>query len=143
MKLAEQSTVTTGTGAATPALYESPSGLLKGTVDEIGRVLATNQVVGEPMVFGEVTIIPLMSVGVGFGAGGGGGAGSDKKGDDGQGGGGGGGAGIGVKPIAVVIVDKNGARLETIPEPASGFEKLGSAIASLVEARKEGSASGG
>jgi uncharacterized spore protein YtfJ len=130
-------------GAALPrAFYEDPGSLLKGTVEELGRALAANNVVGEPLVFGDVTVIPLMSIGLGFGAGSGGGAGKDGRGDQGQGGGGGGAGGIGVKPIGVVIIDPQGARLEAIPEPSSGFEKLGSAIASVLEARQEKAASG-
>jgi uncharacterized spore protein YtfJ len=123
----------TGTGAADPAT------LLKETVAELSRVLDPKQVIGEPMVFGNVTVIPLVSVGFGFGAGGGGGEGNDPKGA-GQGGGGGGGAGVGIKPIAVIIVDENGARLEPIPERPSGFEKLGSAIANVLETRNEAKA---
>lgn len=142
--MAEESTLTKSAGPRSlGAPYPDASTLLKGTVDELGRALAANQVIGEPMVFGDITVIPLMSVGLGFGAGGGGGGGSDSKGQDGEGGGGGGVGGVGVKPIAVVIIDANGARLEAIPEPASGLEKLGSALASAMEARREKSASDG
>jgi uncharacterized spore protein YtfJ len=121
-------------GASTP----DPATLLKETVAELGRVL--EQVIGEPMVFGNVTVIPLVSVGFGFGAGGGGGGGNDAKGDAGEGGGGGGAAGVGIKPIAVIVVDENGARLEPIPEQPSGFEKLGAAIANTLETRNEAKA---
>jgi uncharacterized spore protein YtfJ len=121
-------------GASTP----DPATLLKETVAELGRVLDPKQVIGEPMVFGNVTVIPLVSVGFGFGAGGGGGGGNDAKG-----GGGGGAAGVGIKPIAVIIVDENGARLEPIPERPSGFEKLGTAIANTLETRNEAKAKKG
>lgn len=127
-------------GVGTPVGSPDPATLLKETVAELGRVLDPKQVIGEPMQFGNVTVIPLVSVGFGFGAGGGGGEGNDPKGQAGQGGGGGGGAGVGIKPIAVIIVDQNGARLEPIPERPSGFEKLGSAIANALETRNEAKA---
>jgi uncharacterized spore protein YtfJ len=128
-----------GTGTSTP----DPATLLKETVAELSRVLDPKQVIGEPMAFGNVTVIPLVSVGFGFGAGGGGGGGNDAKGDAGEGGGGGGAAGVGIKPIAVIIVDENGARLEPIPERPSGFEKLGTAIANTLETRNEAKAKKG
>ena len=61
--------------------------LVRDTVSELNRVLETKQVVGEPMTFGNTTIIPLVSVGFGFGAGGGGGGGNSANGESGQGGG--------------------------------------------------------
>jgi uncharacterized spore protein YtfJ len=109
--------------------------LMQDAIEQLRGVLDPKHVVGEPLVFGTTTIIPLVSVGFGFGGGSGGGEGSDGKGQAGQGGGGGGGGGGGIKPIAVVIIDERGARLEPIPEPPSGFERLGSAIASAMERR--------
>ncbi len=104
--------------------------LVTGTVAELDRLLDTNQVVGEPMTFGSVTVIPLVTLGFGFGAGGGGGTG-----DQGRGGGGGGAGGGGVKPVAVIIVDANGVRIERIPEEPSGLSKLGAAIADAIQRR--------
>lgn len=49
--------------------------LLKATMSEIEHVLSTNSVVGDKIVVGDVTMIPLVSLGFGFGAGGGSGKG--------------------------------------------------------------------
>ena len=103
--------------------------LVQGTVAEIDRMLDARQVVGEPLTFGATTVVPLVSVGFGFGAGGGGGTG----------GGGGGGGGGGVKPIAVLIVDASGVRLEPIPENPSALGRLGAALADAFERRRGGS----
>jgi uncharacterized spore protein YtfJ len=129
--------------ALTGASSADPGALVKSTVDQLGQVLDARSVVGEPMIFGDITIIPLVSVGFGFGAGGGGGEGVDPRGKPGMGGGGGGAGGGGIKPVAVIIVDKNGARLERIPERPGGFERLGTAFASLFEKRSESKAEKG
>ena len=122
--------------AATPmAAAEGPplagvDALVTGTVAELDRLLDTKQVVGEPMTFGGTTLIPLVSLGFGFGAGGGGGAG-----DEGRGGGGGGGGGGGVKPVAVIVVDASGVRIERIPAEPSSLAKLGAALADAIQRR--------
>ena len=79
-------------------------------IGEIERLLNTKTVVGEPIVVDGNTLIPLISVGFGFGVGSG--EGSDPK--KGAGSGGGTGGGGGVKPIALVIVNKDGVRVETV-----------------------------
>lgn len=86
--------------------------LLKTSMSEIERLLNTKTVVGEPITAGDTTIIPLVSVGFGFGAGGG--SGNLTSGEAGEGAGLGTGGGGGVKPVAVIIIDKNGTRLESI-----------------------------
>ncbi|MDH5219428.1 MAG: spore germination protein GerW family protein, partial [Gammaproteobacteria bacterium] len=94
---------------------------------------------------GDVTIIPLVSLGFGFGAGGGSGKGKIPGGDargEGEGGGAGTGGGGGVKPVAMIIIDKNGVRVESIKGSASSaFENvaktIGSAIQSEVKRKSE------
>jgi uncharacterized spore protein YtfJ len=119
-----------------------PGALMKGTMDELRRAIDTKHAIGEPLVFENVTVIPLLSVGFAFGSGGGGGAGQDPRGRPGQGGGGGGAGGGGIKPVGVIIIDADGARLEAIPQPTSGMERLGTAIASTLERRSERKAGG-
>ncbi|MEN8132135.1 MAG: spore germination protein GerW family protein [Pseudomonadota bacterium] len=85
--------------------------LLKTAVSEVERLLDTNAVVGEPIKVEGSTIIPLVSFGFGFGAGGG----TGKMGvAEGEGMGGGTGAGAGIKPVAVLIIDNHGVRLQPI-----------------------------
>ena len=99
--------------------------LVKTTLGEIEKVLGSKTVVADPIQVGETTIIPLLSLGFGFGGvGGTGGADASKHGPEGMGGGGG--AGGGGKPVANILIDKNGARIESIKGGmASALEKLG------------------
>jgi uncharacterized spore protein YtfJ len=112
--------------------------LLKESVGELDRLLQARNVVGEPMTHGDVTVVPLVSFGFGFGAGGG----TDTR-SQGEGGGTGGGGGI--KPLAVLIIDKEGTRLEPIkPARTSMAEALGGLASKIAEgARKGGKDSGG
>jgi uncharacterized spore protein YtfJ len=101
-------------------------GLFKQAVDEIERMLNTKTVVGEPLSIEGNTIIPLVSVGFGFAAGGG----SGKATNQGEGVGGGTGGGGGVKPVAVLIVNKDGVRMEPIKSgTASVLEKVAETVA--------------
>jgi len=105
--------------------------LLKTSLDEIERMLNSKSVVGEPIVIGDATMIPLLSIGFGFGGGGGTGKGDIAGGTSGsgEGQGAGVGAGGGVKPVAVIIIDKSGVRVEGIKGGASSlFESIGNAI---------------
>ena len=77
--------------------------LLKGTVEELEKLLNAKNVLGDPIEREGATIIPIVSYGFAFGAGGG----ADAK--KGEGGGTGGGGGI--KPLGAIIVDKDGARV--------------------------------
>ena len=101
-------------------------GLFKQAVDEIERMLNTKTVVGEPLSIEGNTIIPLVSVGFGFAAGGG----SGNAPATGEGSGGGTGGGGGVKPVAVLIINQDGVRLEPIKSGAvSVLEKVAETFA--------------
>lgn len=106
--------------------------LVKTTLGEIEKVLSTRTVVGEPIIVEGATLIPLISVGFGFGAGGAQGKGEAKQKGEGAGGGTGGGAWV--KPIAVVIIDKGGVRIEPIRGGlAIAIEKIGETIPRMIE----------
>ena len=116
--------------------------LFKNSTEEMEKLLTAKSVVGEPMVVDGYTIVPLLSLGFGFGAGGGGGKGKNGNNQDGEGSGGGTGGGGGVKPVAVIIISKDGVRVEPIQGPPSGLEKLGAAIGSAMHNRGEKSGKG-
>ena len=106
--------------------------LVKTTLGEIEKVLTTRTVVGEPITIEGKTIIPLISVGFGFGAGGGSGKGEAKQKGEGEGGGTGGGAWV--KPIAVIILDKEGVRIEPIRGGLStAIEKIAEIVPRMME----------
>jgi uncharacterized spore protein YtfJ len=112
---------------------EQPDNLLKTALDEIERLLTTKTVVGDPIRIGENTIVPLMAVGFGFG--GGAGMGEDPKSAGTKGSGSGAGGGGGIRPIALVILDKDGnVRVESVRASASIVDKLGDAVVRAVEA---------
>jgi uncharacterized spore protein YtfJ len=101
--------------------------LVKTTLGEIEKVLDSKTVVGEPIVIEGTTLIPLMSVGFGFAAGGGSGKGETKETTEGGGSGSGGGAGV--RPIAIIVIDKDGVRIEPIKGGISAaIEKLSESI---------------
>jgi len=105
-------------------------GLFKTAVGEIERMLNSKTVVGEPMTVEGNTLIPLISVGFGFGAGGG--TGKAKAGEEGTGGGTGGGGGV--KPVALIIINAQGVRVEPIKGgTASVLEKIAESIGKGIE----------
>lgn len=94
-------------------------------INEIERLLNTKTVVGDPITIEGNTLIPLISVGFGFGVGGG--EGTDPK--KGAGAGGGTGGGGGVKPVALIIINKDGVRVESIKGgTASVLEKIAETV---------------
>jgi len=119
--------------------------LVKTTLGEIEKVLDSKTVVGEPIVIEGTTLIPLMSVGFGFAAGGGTGKGETKETSESGGSGSGGGAGL--RPIAIIVIDKDGVRIEPIKGGmATAIEKLSETIPDIAakitekwgERKKEG-----
>lgn len=88
-------------------------------------MLNTKTVVGEPITAKGNTLIPLVSVGFGFGVGGGQGTEPQK----GSGHGGGTGGGGGVKPVALIIINADGVRIEPIKSgTTSVLEKVAETI---------------
>ncbi len=83
--------------------------LLKISVQELEKFLNTKTVVGEPIVIGDVTLVPVQTVSFGYGSGGG--EGGDEKS---KGVGGGGGAGANLRPIAIVAVKGTDVQVYTL-----------------------------
>ncbi len=103
--------------------------LFDKAVAEIERMLNSKTVVGEPITVDGNTLIPLVNVGFGFGVGGG--RGTDPNKGSGQGGGTGGGGGV--KPVALVIINADGVRVEPIKSgTASVLEKVAESIGKAV-----------
>lgn len=100
--------------------------LLKGTVEELDRLLNAKNVLGDPIEKDGATIIPIVSYGFAFGAGGG----SDAKAASG----GGTGAGGGIKPLGAIIIDKEGARVEGVQGAMSEIAQvLGEAASRAID----------
>ncbi|MDD2837305.1 MAG: spore germination protein GerW family protein [Methanothrix sp.] len=84
------------------------SDILKTITEEMQKALSAKNTVGDPVTVEGKTVIPLMSMGMGFGAGS-----SSQKADNP---GGGGGGALGMKPVAVIIIDQDGVRVERLKE---------------------------
>jgi len=112
---------------------EHVENLLKVNLAEIERLLSTRSVVGDPIKVDDVTLIPLISFGFGFGAAGG--SGQAQKPGVGEGSGAGTGGGGGIKPVAVVVIGKEGVSVEPIRGAATAhiLEKLGAVIGAARE----------
>lgn len=89
---------------------EDINSLFDKAVTEIDRLINSKTVVGEPITVDGNTLIPLVNVGFGFGVGAG--NGSDPKKGNSQGGGTGGGGGV--KPVALIIVNDDGVRVDSV-----------------------------
>jgi len=106
--------------------------LVKTSLGEVEKVLSARTVVGDPITIEGITLIPVISVGFAFGAGGAEGKGESKSRGEGAGSGVGGGAWV--RPKAVIIIDKEGVRIEPIMAGMSfAVEKMGEAIPRMVE----------
>ena len=92
--------------------------MVQETLETFLETADVNKVYAEPVVHGDTVIIPAAEVvaGMGFGAGYGAGGPLDEDGG-GSGGGGGGGGKTFARPVAVIIADDNGVRVEPVIDP--------------------------
>lgn len=109
---------------------ESVEKLLKGTVEELDRLLNAKNVLGAPIEKDGVTIIPMVSYGFGFGAGGGA--------EQSKGQGGGAGAAGGIKPLGAILIDKDGARVVGVKSAMSSLVDAIGEVAVRVIDKKDG-----
>ena len=89
--------------------------MLSDTISKIREMMSVNDVVGEPIVVGDVTILPISKVSVGFGGGGADNAKAANK--DAFGGGMGG--GVKVQPICFLVIKDGNVRMMPVPVPAN------------------------
>lgn len=113
---------------------ENIENLFDKAVGEIERMLTTKTVVGDPITVEGNTLIPLVNVGFGFGVGEG--QGSEPRKGSGHGGGTGGGGGV--KPVALVVVNKDGVRVEPIKSgTASVLETVAETIGKATSGKNQ------
>ena len=118
---------------------EETQNLVKTSMEEIRGMLSAERVVGEPIVVGGNTIIPVVSVGFGFGGGGGSGKGGKSEKETGEGRGMGTGGGGGVKPVALIIINEEGVRVEAIKGAMSSLaESVSDLVVKVMEKRAAG-----
>ncbi len=101
---------------------------LETLFSHLEKFLKTETVIGEPIVVGETTLIPIITVA--FGCGGGGGGGKDEKGNDGMGTG----VGVGAKisPDAVIVIREDSVTMLPV-KSRSNLEKLVGMVPEIVK----------
>ena len=92
--------------------------MLENTISKIREMVDANSVVGEPIVAGDVTIVPISKVSIGYGGGG-----SDfttkNSGEKENPFGGGVGAGVKVTPVAFLVIKEGNVRVLPVAAPAN------------------------
>ena len=116
-------------------MTEDVEKLIQAALREIETTLNVRHVVGEPVTIGEHTIVPLISIGFGFGVGSGTGKAEEiMKGEGAAGASMGAG---GMKPIGVVVIGPEGARVEPLKgASASLVESLAASVFGSRDKRK-------
>ena len=101
-------------------MEKHPIGDLMGEiVDKVREIADANTIVGQPIVTGEVTIIPISRLSVGVGSGGTEFGSKHKKPEDNSCFGGGAGAGINLIPVGFLVVKDGSVKLLPVAPPAA------------------------
>ena len=104
-------------------------GMMDTTLERIRQMVDASTVIGDPIVTGETTIIPVSKISYGFASGG-----SDfptKQDKDCCGGGGG--AGVTVSPVAFLVISGGGVQLLHVDTDRSSVDKLVGMIPDVVD----------
>ena len=104
-------------------------GMMDTTLSKIKDMVDVTTIIGEPIVTGETTIIPISKMAYGFASGG-----SDFDGKSGHRCfGGGGGAGVTVQPVAFLVIHGANVRLLQIDNNMNSLDKAVGMIPNLVD----------
>lgn len=100
---------------------------IEALVAKLEDLITTKTIVGDPIVSGNVTIIPIMAASFGFGLGNGEGPDAVKGGGKGSGGGGGG----GIKPVALIILQEGDVKVYSLAQKGT-LEKLAEIVPEIL-----------
>ena len=108
---------------------KSASGILGTAIDRLREAVDVSTIIGNPIEFGDVKIIPVSKVSYGFASGG-----SDfpSKGNQ-ELFGGAGGAGVTITPVCFLVVDANGISIKHISTSESSVERVIGMVPDLVD----------
>jgi sporulation protein YtfJ len=110
------------------------SEVLETTMERVRQMVDSSTIVGDPMVVGEVTIIPVTKVNLGFASGGSDFAGKNPSQSGTNCFGGGGGAGVTVSPVGFLVVKGDNVRMIPINDaPSSAMERAVELLPELVD----------
>jgi len=115
---------------------------MESLLGEFRQLAATETILGAPMTFDGVTIVPVIRIAVGVGAGGGEGAvTASKDTGPGKGTGVGGGGGVRVEPAAFIVLKDGEVQIMAAPgrggRLAEAFEHLPDLVTKVMASRKE------
>jgi sporulation protein YtfJ len=94
--------------------------LAKTVMEQLQNTIETKTIVGEPIIAGDTTVIPVTKVSFGFGLGGR--QSNDQKARESFGGGTGGGASL--EPMGFVVINKDGTQLIPFRSNLSVWERV-------------------
>ncbi len=131
MNTEDKKTTANETSAAekAKAVTHPIKGMMDTTLSKIKEMVDVSTIIGDPIVSGSTTIIPISKMSYGFASGG-----SDF---DGKAGhrcfGGGGGAGVTVQPVAFLVISGSNVRLLQIDNHMNSLDKAVGMIPNLVD----------
>lgn len=104
----------------------SLSDVIKTALDQINFIAKTETVIGEPIVAGNVTLIPVSRISIGFAAGGG-----DTDGKSGSGAGTGG--GVTITPVAFISIIDDRVQVHSMEKNDPSLSKILSLAPDLIK----------
>lgn len=111
-----------------------PRELLEAIAAQVRGMARTETIVGEPIVLGDVTLLPVTRVMIGFGGGSGGGdVDKSEKAPRAAGSGGGGGGGVRVEPAAFIVLQGGEVSIMAVPGKRGALAELVEQVPDLVE----------
>lgn len=103
--------------------------IMENTLEKMRQMVDTSTIIGEPMVTGDVTLIPVSKVSYGFTSGG-----TDLPSkSNAELFGGGGGGGITIQPVAFIVIEKGKCRMMQINNYTSSADRAIAMIPELVD----------
>lgn len=98
--------------------------VVESILEKAGAIAKNETIIGDPITFNDVLVVPVVKIAIGFGAGGGSGSGGDDAGK-GQGSGGGAGGGVRMEPVCFLVHDGTSVRvLPAIPSKSKGMDHV-------------------
>ena len=103
------------------------------TMDKIKSMANTSTIIGDPISFGDVSVVPVSKVSYGFASGGSDFGSKRQEQKDAKKFGGGGGAGMTITPIAFLAVQDGTVKVLHIDNNPNSTDKIVSAVPELIE----------
>lgn len=111
-----------------------PRDLLEALAAQVRELAKSETVIGEPLVLGDATIVPVTRVTVGFGAGSGSGEVNEAAKTEKAGGtGGGGGGGVRIAPAAFIVMQHGEVSVLAAPGKRGALAEMFEQVPDLVE----------